>query len=119
MKKLLFFFSLFVIFLFNSCKKESTGIHNSYLTHLPQVKGTKYEVDTLSSIIYWGGFKPSKKHTGFLKLKEGIFIYNLDSIALGRFYMNMNSITVTDLKNKKDKNKLENYLKGFTNKNIK
>ncbi|QYS88609.1 MULTISPECIES: YceI family protein [Flavobacterium] len=119
MKKLLIFFYLIVIYSLISCKKESTTAHGSYLTHLPEIKGIKYQVDTLRSTIYWTGFKPSEKHTGTLKLKEGLFICNQNTIALGRFYMNMNSITVTDLKDKKDKNKLENHLKGLADKNIK
>ncbi|MFK7000313.1 YceI family protein [Flavobacterium oreochromis] len=119
MKKLLAPISLIVISFFISCKKENTTNKNSYLTVLPKIDGIRYQVDTLNSIIYWTGFKPAEKHTGTLKFKEGIFICNQKSIALGRFYMNMNSITVTDLKNKNDKNRLENHLKGLADQNIK
>ncbi|WP_444670996.1 hypothetical protein [Flavobacterium columnare] len=109
---------MIVISSFISCKKDSTTT-NSYLTHLPKIKGEKYQVDTVNSVIYWTGFKSSRKHTGTLKFREGILICNQDSIVLGRFYMNMSSTTVTDLKNKEDQNRLESHLKGFVDKNIK
>ena len=54
---------------------------------------------------YFGG------HNGFIQFKEGHFIKTNDIITGGKFVIDMNSMTNTDIKEKKGKDSLINHLK--------
>ncbi|WP_298878211.1 YceI family protein [uncultured Polaribacter sp.] len=56
-------------------------------------------------IFYFGG------HDGFINFKEGYFIKTNDVITGGEFIIDMNSITNTDIENKKANKGLVNHLK--------
>lgn len=70
-----------------------------------------FKVDTAASVIEWQGEKPTRKHTGTIKIKEGTFKANDSAIESGSFVIDMASIEVTDLEGD-DKASLENHLKG-------
>lgn len=74
-------------------------------------EAVQFEVDTTSSVIEWQGTKPTGAHTGTIQLEEGSFMANDSIIESGRFVMDMNSITVTDLQGEEKQN-LEAHLKG-------
>lgn len=54
---------------------------------------------------YFGG------HDGFIKFKEGFFIKKNEIITGGEFVIDMNSMTNTDIEEKKGKDSLMNHLK--------
>lgn len=73
----------------------------------------EYTVDTIASVIVWGGSKPTGKHAGTIRIKKGeIFVKN-DSLETGSFIINMESLKVTDDMEEKDRLNLENHLKGL------
>jgi len=70
-----------------------------------------YTINTEASTIYWTGAKPTGKHTGTIKLTEGIVTSKGGQLESGNFTIDMNTITVTDLEGDK-KSSLEGHLKG-------
>lgn len=68
-------------------------------------------VDSSNSLINWSGSKPGKTHTGILKIKSGTIGYVDSRLVSAQVKFDMESITVTDLKDK-SKQKLEAHLKG-------
>lgn len=113
MKKSLVCLTLLLSAFIFSCKKEKVETNDiEQPNEITNATGTKFNVDTKESIINWTGFKLTGKHNGTIHLKEG-FISLKDSIINGgRFFIDMNTITVTDLKAGDGKEDLENHLKG-------
>lgn len=113
MKKSLVCLTLLLSAFIFSCKKEKVETNDiEQPNEITNAIGTKFNVDTKESIINWTGFKLTGKHNGTIHLKEG-FISLKDSIINGgRFFIDMNTITVTDLKAGDGKEDLENHLKG-------
>ena len=115
MKKIilsLLFLSTLTIF---SCKKESTaqGEENATVIDSKKQEGTEvYGVNTSESIINWTGSKPTGKHSGTIALKDGEIGVSDGKIVSGKFTLDINSITVTDLKPGDGKEDLESHLKG-------
>ena len=70
-----------------------------------------YNVDPSMSTIEWTGKKPTGTHTGTIALKDGMVKVQGENIESGKFTIDMNSITVTDLKGE-EKATLEGHLKG-------
>lgn len=102
------------LLLTTSCKKEKTEPQNgSMLENTSTVDGVKYTVNLKKSIVNWSGSKPGGKHTGTIHFKEGFVSIKDSTIVSGRFFMDMNTITVTDLKPEDGKADLENHLKGL------
>lgn len=99
-----------------SCKKDNT--ENAETTEAVEAKeataeAVKYNVNTEESVIDWTGSKPTGKHTGTIKVSEGEFAVKNDSVESGKFTLDMNSITVTDLEAGNGKEDLEGHLKGL------
>ncbi|WP_417365501.1 YceI family protein [Flavobacterium beibuense] len=99
-----------------SCKKDNTD--NAETTEAVEAKeataeAVKYNVNTEESVIDWTGSKPTGKHTGTIKISEGEFAVKNDSVESGKFTLDMNSITVTDLESGNGKEDLEGHLKGL------
>lgn len=99
-----------------SCKKDNT--ENAETTEATEAaeasaEAVKYTVNTTESTIDWTGSKPTGKHTGTINLAEGEFSVKNDSIESGKFVIDMNSITVTDLEAGNGKEDLEAHLKGL------
>ncbi|MES2811687.1 MAG: YceI family protein [Bacteroidota bacterium] len=101
----------------SSCKKEKTESKETYTIAKPSAEnGTIYALDLNESVVNWSGSKPGGKHTGTIKLKEGFVTIKDSIVTSGRFFMDMNTITVTDLKPEEGKSDLENHLKGLGDK---
>src|SRR5690606_36594278 len=99
-----------------SCKKDTT--ENAETTEAVDAKeataeAVKYNVNTEESVIDWTGSKPTGKHTGTIKISEGEFAVKNDSVESGKFTLDMNSITGTDLETGNGKEDLEGHLKGL------
>lgn len=117
MKKIFLCLALCSIVTLNSCKKEKTDSQDKTATeNTTSVDGDKYNVDLNQSIVNWTGSKPTGKHTGTIKFKEGFVTVKDTAITSGRFFIDMNTITVTDLKPEEGKGDLENHLKGTAGK---
>ncbi len=116
--KTLFKSTLFVaiISLFVACgggvegEKATTG---DAASTKPAAKGVSYKVSTADSKVEWVGSKKfvGDKHTGFIPVKEGEVMVSNGAITGGKFVIDMNGITSTDLKGDY-KGYLEAHLKG-------
>jgi polyisoprenoid-binding protein YceI len=71
-----------------------------------------YKVDTGSSTLKWNGKKVTGGHFGFISLKEGNLMISNDQITQGKFVIDMNSITCTDLEDEGYNKKLVGHLKS-------
>jgi len=56
-----------------------------------------YKVDTQSSVVVWTGYKVTGKHTGTVKIQNGMVTTDNGVLTGGSFDIDMNSITCTDL----------------------
>ena len=70
------------------------------------------KVDVSKSTITWVGKKVTGQHNGTVNLKEGTLKFDGKKLTGGAFSVDMNSITVTDLKANEGKEKLEGHLKA-------
>jgi polyisoprenoid-binding protein YceI len=117
MKNFFLHFTFILILFTSSCKKEKPSSENDEMSSInTEVDGTKYNVDSKNSIVNWTGFKPMGKHNGTIKINEGFVNIKNDSIVDGRFFIDMNTLTVSDLKAGDGKEDLENHLKGLGDK---
>jgi polyisoprenoid-binding protein YceI len=76
----------------------------------------RYVADTTASLIHWTGSKPTGRHNGIIKLKEGKIFVKDSVIETADFIIDMKSIAVTDTMDAKQKQNLENHLKGLKEK---
>lgn len=72
----------------------------------------KAEVNTEKSSIEWLGKKIGGQHEGFIQLKSGYLDLKDEKIVAGKFVVDMNSITCTDLENEEYNQKLVGHLKS-------
>jgi polyisoprenoid-binding protein YceI len=70
------------------------------------------KVDAAKSKIEWVGKKVTGQHNGTVSIKEGSLVFKGTKLTGGTFTVDMNSITVTDLKAGEGKEKLEGHLKN-------
>ena len=98
----------------SSCKNgaKETKTSEPKQTLAPTQEATPYRVTSENSTITWLGSKPTGNHTGTISIKEGAFYLQAATIESGKFVIDMNSITVTDLKQNSGKESLESHLKG-------
>lgn len=94
----------------DGAKESETSEAKETLT--ATAKAVAYTVDTANSSIAWSGSKPVGTHTGTINIKEGTFYMKESAIESGKFILDMNSITVTDLDENSGKGSLESHLKG-------
>ena len=118
MKKLIL--SVAVIGLvFTSCKndnKEKT-ITEEAAAVVEEKEAESLPVDVSTSMLNWEGSSPTDKHTGTIALKEGAFKVLDNQLQAGSsFTFDMTSIVVTDLTAEQGKEKLEQHLKGTSEK---
>lgn len=114
MKKIALSLFLATALLSVSCKKntvESTDTAGATTAKVSE-DGEKYSVNTKESLIHWTGSKPAGKHSGTINLQDGDILVKDNKIVSGKFTINMNTITVTDLKADEGKEDLEAHLKG-------
>lgn len=98
-----------------SCKNDKTA--EAETTEAGTVKeasgeAVSYTVDKGNSKIDWTGSKPTGKHTGTINLSDGTVSIKDNVLDSGKFTIDMNTITVTDLKAGDGKEDLEGHLKG-------
>jgi polyisoprenoid-binding protein YceI len=70
-----------------------------------------YKVDTNSSVVIWTGYKVTGKHTGTVKIKNGMLSMDAGVITGGSFEIDMNSLKDTDMEGEYA-GKLEGHLKS-------
>jgi len=76
------------------------------------VSAQSYKVNTKTSTLQWYGKKVTGDHFGFISLKEGNMTLAKDQITGGKFVIDMNSITNSDVKDAGYNAKLVNHLKS-------
>lgn len=74
--------------------------------------GEKTPIDKEKTVIHWVGKKVTGQHSGFLNLAKGYLAVENGNIIGGDFSIDMNTITVTDLKDKKMNASLTGHLKS-------
>ncbi|HSD13868.1 MAG TPA: YceI family protein [Flavobacterium sp.] len=112
MKKIVLSLLLATSMVFVSCKKSEAGTDKGSTEAATSAEGNTYKASPSESIIYWSGSKPTGKHMGTVNLQDGEFIVKDNKVVGGKFTINMNTITVTDLKPDDGKEDLEAHLKG-------
>jgi polyisoprenoid-binding protein YceI len=70
------------------------------------------KVDVNKSNISWVGKKVTGQHDGTVKLQDGTLTFKGKKLTDGKFTVDMNSISVSDLKAGQGKEKLEGHLKA-------
>lgn len=105
---------MFITLGVSSCKDATKQSETSApkQTLAPTQEATPYAVTSENSTIAWLGSKPTGSHTGTITIKEGVFYLQEATIESGKFVIDMNSITVTDLDQNSGKESLESHLKG-------
>lgn len=101
---------------FTACKKTAgtkaeTGAAAGTKATAPS-SATLFKVNPATSQIIWTGHKPTGQHTGTIKIAEGQVGMDGQKVVSGEFVMDMNSISVSDLKAGEGKEDLEAHLKG-------
>lgn len=81
-------------------------------TLAPTQKAIAFNIKKEVSTINWLGSKPLGTHTGTIDITKGTFYLQEATIESGKFLIDMNSITVTDLDQNSGKESLESHLKG-------
>lgn len=98
---------------FTACKNEAaTTTTEATEASSATLGAVTYRIETSKSVIDWKGSKPGEFHTGTIAFKEGSASVNNGKLEGGKFSIDMNSITVTDLKSGDGKEDLEGHLKG-------
>jgi len=116
--KLLFRFSCLLLILglsFTACKKAPKGV-DAKTTAATDAPATANASDKMFNItdgqLQWTGTKVGGQHQGTVKIKGGEIAASNGKISAGTVNIDMNSITVTDLKAGDGKEKLEGHLKA-------
>jgi len=92
-------------------------IFSFYVKTMPTGQNSVQKVDTYivdidKSKIYWTGTGVGKEHTGYVTIQSGSLLIDTKTITGGFFYINMKSITNTDVKDAGFKKNLEDHLKS-------
>ena len=77
-----------------------------------QESGQKYVADASSSMLEWTGKKLTGEHYGEIKLRVGELTFVKGKLVGGKFEMDMNSITCTDITDAKSNKRLVDHLKS-------
>ncbi len=119
MKNYLFIIGLLAIGLLTSCSGDSNAakatVGEAKKVASPAA-ASSLMVNTAGSTINWTGSKPTGKHSGTIGISKGLVELEGGDLSGGKFTLDMNSITVTDLEGDSKAN-LENHLKGMTDEN--
>jgi|SRR5690606_35996187 len=119
MKKNVFTLVALAALSLTACKKENTTVETDATEVSTQTTdAVTYKVNTTDSTINWTGSKVSGDfHTGTIVLQEGEVLVTNNVVTGGKFVVDMNTITVTDLTDAEMKAGLEGHLKGATAEN--
>lgn len=71
-----------------------------------------FTVDTVGSTLGWMGKKVTGQHNGKISISNGTISVEKNEIKAGNFVINMNSITIEDIKDAKENGKLLGHLKS-------
>lgn len=109
---LLLAFSLFLAACQNNSESDSSG-ETLEINKEDFAGSADFQVDTRMSTVAWKGTQnvSNKIHTGNLKVKDGTLKVKDGQLVGGKVMIDMNSLTVTDLKGE-SKGKLEGHLKA-------
>lgn len=117
MKKLLFFntFLLTFLFIFQGCVNKQNNTNNESIQETTieskQIASGLFSIDIEKSNIEWIGKKPTGTHDGTVNVSKGFIELNKKGeITNGEFVLDMNSISCSDLQGKK-KESLDSHLK--------
>lgn len=108
--------SFMMVFAF-ACKKDKKSAvvgdaAPTSSTAAANSSGTAYAVLPERSMVSWAGSKLAGKHTGTLTVSEGEVFINNGKLTGGKFVIDMNSLTCTDLGEADGKADLEGHLKS-------
>ncbi|GAB4403744.1 MAG: YceI family protein [Bacteroidia bacterium] len=78
----------------------------------PETNFATYKADPAASTIKWKAAKVTGEHFGSIQLKEGAFEYSDGKLIGGSFTVNMQTITVEDIKDPGMNGKLTGHLKS-------
>lgn len=115
MKKTIFSLIVLATLSLTSCKDEKKETTEPVDAAVATGEASAYKVDVTKSSIEWIGSKPAGKHNGTIALSGGEISLNNGKVESGKFTIDMNSITVLDLKAGDGKEDLEGHLKGLGN----
>lgn len=102
---------------FTACKKENSTVETNEATEQSS-NAVTYNVSVDESKIDWIGSKLSgSQHTGTISVQGGEVFVTDNAVTGGKFVVDMNTITVTDLTDAEMKGNLEAHLKGATAEN--
>jgi polyisoprenoid-binding protein YceI len=113
MKKIILCLVVLTTLSLTSCKNEKAETTDSADAAVATETATTFKVDATKSTIEWVGSKPAGKHNGTIALSNGELALNNGKVESGKFTIDMNSITVLDLKAGDGKEDLEGHLKGL------
>lgn len=74
--------------------------------------GSTVKVDTEKSQVVWKAKKVGGAHDGHVGIAEGHLVFNGDQLTGGEFVIDMQSITVADIKDEKMNAKLQGHLES-------
>lgn len=116
MKKNVFALVALAALTLTACKKENTASEtNVNESTVATADAVAYNVNATESTINWVGSKMAgDSHTGTITLKDGVIYTSDNAVTGGKFTVDMNTITVTDLTDPEMKANLEGHLKGLT-----
>ncbi len=120
MKSVLKLTFLGLIFAFVGCSSpqgEKAQVKDADTTTQKTEAAPNFFIDAKTSKVNWTGVKPTGKHTGTIAMKDGNLVVENGQIKGGSFTLDMNSLTVTDLKPGEGKEDLEGHLKGASAEN--
>jgi len=120
MKKNVLAIVAFAALSFTACKKENSAVETNEAAEATEqtTDAVSYRVNADESRIDWIGSKLSgSQHTGTISVQGGEVFITDNVMTGGRFIVDMNSITVTDLTDAEMKGNLEGHLKGATAEN--
>jgi len=118
-KYVLIFTASALVTFFIACQKDKAAdavVKPAVETKAAPRAAKRYLADVTASSLTWAGSKPTGRHEGTIKLVDGKIFVKDSVIESGKFVLDMKSITVTDSIDAKQKQDLENHLKGLKEK---
>jgi K(+)-stimulated pyrophosphate-energized sodium pump len=91
---------------------HSTTENHNTLTETVTLVGGNYAINADSSTVQWIARKTTGQHDGFVKITSGSFTIDSSGIAGGLFELDMNSLSVADIKEEEDNKGLVEHLKN-------
>jgi polyisoprenoid-binding protein YceI len=81
------------------------------LTFLGFTQKITKKVNVETSVVIWTGYKLTGQHEGTITLKEGVLLFENETLTGGNFIIDMTTINTTDLQGGA-KNRLDGHLKN-------